>query len=59
MSEPNKNSSKTQLLSEVSKKVTYEKLTRSLLRKIRENEAAEKKENLKNKFKELLSKEEF
>jgi hypothetical protein len=59
MSDPNKNFSKNQSLSEVSKKVAYEKLTRSLLRKIRENDAADKKENLKNKFKELLLKENF
>ena len=59
MSDPDKNSSKNQSLSEVSKIVAYEKLTRSLLRKIRENDAADKKENLKNKFKELLLKENF
>jgi hypothetical protein len=45
MSDPNKNFSKNQSLSEVSKKVAYEKLTRSLLRKIRENDAADKKEH--------------
>jgi len=59
MSDLKKNPSKNKLLSETSKQVEYEKQTRSLLRKIRENDAADKKENLKIKFKELLLKENF
>jgi hypothetical protein len=36
-----------------------EKLTRSFLRKIRENESAEKKANLKSVFREQIEKEKF
>lgn len=40
-------------------KNVLEKLTKSLLRKIRENDSATKKENLKNLFREILEKEKF
>jgi len=36
-----------------------EKITRSFLRKIRENESSNKKENLKAVFREILEKEKF
>ena len=40
-------------------KNVLEKLTKSFLRKIRENDSATKKENLKNLFREILEKEKF
>jgi len=40
-------------------KNVFEKLTRSFLRKIRENDSAAKKENLKAVFREILEKEKF
>ena len=40
-------------------KNVLEKLTRSFLRKIRENDSAIKKENLKGVFREILEKEKF
>ena len=40
-------------------KNVLEKLTRSFLRKIRENDSATKKENLKAVFREILEKEKF
>ena len=40
-------------------KNVLEKLTRSFLRKIRENDSATKKENLKPVFREILEKEKF
>ena len=40
-------------------KNVLEKLTRSFLRKIRENDSATKKENLKSVFREILEKEKF
>lgn len=36
-----------------------EKLTKSFLRKIRENDSATKKENLKDLFRKILEKEKF
>jgi hypothetical protein len=45
--------------SESSDKAVLEKITRSLLRKIRENESATKKDNLKPIFRELLEKANF
>lgn len=40
-------------------KNVLEKLTRSFLRKIRENDSATKKDNLKAVFREILEKEKF
>jgi|GEM_PF-3794909 hypothetical protein len=40
-------------------KNVLEKLTKSFLRKIRENDSATKKENLKDLFRKILEKEKF
>jgi hypothetical protein len=45
--------------STIDEKVALEKLTRSLLRKIRENDTATRKENLKPSFRSILEKENF
>ena len=45
--------------SDLKNKNVLEKLTRSFLRKIRENDSATKKENLKAVFREILEKEKF
>lgn len=40
-------------------KAVLEKITKSLLRKIRENDSASKKDNLKSMFREILEKAKF
>lgn len=40
-------------------RVVLEKLTKSFLRKIRENDSSNKKQNLKVVFREILEKEKF
>ena len=50
---------KEELSSEILNNTILDRLTRSFLRKIRENESSDKKENLKNKFREILEKEKF
>lgn len=45
--------------SELNDKAVLEKITRSLLRKIRENDSASKKDNLKPIFREILEKAKF
>ena len=45
--------------SDLNDKAVLEKITRSLLRKIRENDTASKKDNLKPIFREILEKAKF
>ena len=59
MEKNEKKLTKEEFTSEVVNNTTLDRLTRSFLRKIRENESSEKKENLKNKFREILEKEKF
>lgn len=55
----NKKDLKEKSTSVKDEKVGLEKLTRSLLRKIRENDTATRKENLKPSFRSILEKENF